>query len=123
MVEQVPDSILAVNRAYFAGVAVTATLLVFWLIAGSIVTMRAHRAGVSRTRVNLILAVYVLTGYAGYLAALGPVTFWFLRRVAIVEPPFFDPWWVRNGVPAAIVLVCLAIVEYAMRLRPPHGDA
>jgi|GEM_PF-4363165 len=121
MREQVPDWIDAVSRAYFEGVAVTAILLGLWLFAGTIVVLRARRAGIARTPVNVILAVYVLTGYAGYLAILDPIVYWFMRRVAFVEPPFFDPWWVRNGVPAALILIAVAVIDYVMRQRPAES--
>jgi len=119
--EQTPDFIRATSRAYLEGVAATAILLALWLIAGMIVALRAHRAGRSRTRVNMILAFYALTGYAGYLAALDPIALWFMARVAIVEPFLLDPWWARNGIPAALTLIYLGILDYAMRLPPSRG--
>ncbi|HEX3110599.1 MAG TPA: hypothetical protein VHU41_16000 [Thermoanaerobaculia bacterium] len=119
--ELTPDFMRAASRAYFAGVATTAILLALWLIAGMIVALRSHRAGRSRTRVSMILAVYALTGYAGYLAVLDPIALWFIGRVAIVEPFLLDPWWARNGVPAALTLIYLGSLDYAMRVRPSRG--
>src|SRR5690242_18412440 len=115
MAQQVPDWIRAVSGAYYAGVAAAAVLLALWLLAGTIVAYRAHRAGKSRTVLNFILGAYIFTGYTGYLAVVDPIAVWFMKRVAIVEAFVTDPWWVRNGIPAGLTLICVAAFDYAIR--------
>jgi hypothetical protein len=111
MTGEVPQFVVAVERAYLLGVAVTTILLWLWLLAATSVLIRRRSAAV----VGLLTALYIFLGYVGYLSLLDPITFRFVSSVAIVEPLVFHPSWVRVGVPSCSIVVWILIVQLLRR--------
>jgi len=106
-----PQFVIAVERAYLLGVAVTTILLWLWLLAATPILIRRR----SPSAVGLLTALYIFLGYVGYLSLLDPITFHFVSSVAFVEPSMFHPSWVRVGVPSFSIVDWILIVQLLRR--------
>jgi hypothetical protein len=107
--------IRAVGRAYLLGVSTSALLLGVWLLAGTTVVLRGYLRGRTHNWMSLVTAGYALLGFIGYWAVLDPITLRFITSVGIVEPFLLHPWWVRVGIPAALIVAWFSILRRARR--------